>query len=34
LINVDGVTKRRVEKDAGFDDGCGTIVENDTVFED
>ncbi len=33
LMNVDGVTKRRVEKDAEVDDDCGTIVENDTVLD-
>ncbi len=33
-MNVDGVTKRRVEKDADVDDDCGTIVENDTVLDD
>ena len=34
LVNVDGVTKRRVEKDAEFDDDCGVIVERDIVFDD
>jgi hypothetical protein len=34
LMNVDGVTKRRVEKDAELDDGCGIIAESDTVFDD
>jgi hypothetical protein len=33
-MNVDGVTKRRVEKDAELDDGCGIIAESDTVFDD
>ena len=32
LINVDGVTKRRVENDAGFDDdwiGCKAVITSD-----
>ena len=34
LVNVDGVTKRRVEKDVEFDADCGTIVEMGIVFDD
>jgi hypothetical protein len=34
LINVDGVTKRKVGKGAEVDDDCGIIVANDTVFDD
>ncbi len=34
MINVDGVTKRKVGKGAEVDDDCGIIVANDTVFDD
>jgi hypothetical protein len=33
-MNVDGVTKRTVEKDVEVDDDCGIIVASDTVLED
>jgi hypothetical protein len=34
LMNVDGVTKRKVEKGAEVDDDCGIIVASDTVLDD
>jgi hypothetical protein len=34
-MNVDGVTKRKVEKGvAEVDDDCGIIVASDTVLDD
>ncbi len=33
-MNVDGVTKRTVEKDVEVDDDCGIIVASDTLLED
>ncbi len=33
-MNVDGVTKRKVEKDAADEDDCGTMVVSDIVLGD
>jgi hypothetical protein len=34
LMNVDGATKRNVEKGAEVDDDCGIIVASETVLDD